>query len=551
MPSLRLCLDPFFDNKETVQTIDVRMVFDVPQKHKDDTLFHHILVCGPVPTMQYTANDIRIQDSSLNIVPVYTKDTKDGREREFCLGKDLPAGDLIVQYQARPREVNELTRCGPQVALERDGGGLTGAGQAFLLRLASDEVSYEVTIEWNLLLAPPETRAVCTFGEGQKVSTRINPSVLDDCFFAVGLLKSYPAKPTGGQYAMFWLEDPPFAAAALGKQLEGLLPKVFAFFHDQLALYQVFLRRNVYRCTSGRGLYQGFVFAWTSIVPREEDGIMEFLFHEIVHNWPRLGVTTGGPGDIVDGWFTEGIAEYYSLILPYRFGIFTERDFVNHLNRRVSGYYTNPDRRLTNEEVPGRFWQGGHVNRIPYQRGFMYFMKLAYQLHHSQGRSLDQLIIEMVKLRLTGQPHGIRVWLDMIEAELGASAIDDYRDMSNAKLIILPPACLNPIIENDKWIIERQDQEEFFLGFPEDNLLTDPRIVKGLNLRSRAAEAGVREGDTVTQSFSFFYDAERWDKSFHMTVHRRDNDKNTCELVELSWWPRSWEKVESYVSVLR
>ncbi|MCJ1395906.1 hypothetical protein MMC18_008792, partial [Xylographa bjoerkii] len=542
MPSLQLSLDPIFDDDGTAQIIHIRMVFSTPQKHKDDTLFHHILTRGPVPTMQYTSNDIHIQDSFLDVVPVYAKDIKNGREREFCLGKDLQAGDLTVQYQARPRDVNEFTKCGPQIALERDGGGLTGAGQAFLLRIASKEVSYDITIEWNLLRAPPGTRVVCTFGEGQRVSTRNKPSVLDDCFFAVGAMQSYPAKTTGAHFTMYWLEDPPFAAAALGEQLRRLLPKVFAFFHDQVTLYQVFIRRNVYRCTSGRGLYQGFVFAWTSIVPCDEDGITEFLFHEIVHNWPRLGLTTGGPEDMVDGWFTEGIAEYYSLILPYRFGIFTEQEFVNRLNRRISGYYTNPDRRVTNKEIPEKFWEGGHVNRIPYQRGFMYFMKVGYHLHHSEGRSLDQIIGEMVHLRLTGQPHGIRVWLDLVETELGPCAFDDYRDMLDAKLIILPSLCLNAVIDGERWIVERRDQEEFYLGFPEDNILVSPRVVKNLDPSSRAAEAGVREGDAVTQSFSFFYDAERWDKSFRMTVYRRKDNGNTNELVKLSWWPRSWEK---------
>ena len=545
MPDLNLYLSPSFDNDGAAQYIDVRMTFDTTQKHKDDMLFHQTLARGPVPTMQYTADVIQLRDSR-GIVPINTEDTKGGRQRNFRIERDLPPGRLIVDYRAMPREVNELTQCGPQIALEKDGRGLTGAGMAFIIGLASEDVLFDITIEWNLSSAPPGTRALCTFGEGQRVSTRQKASVLDECFFALGALKSYPPETTGGQYGMYWLDDPPFDASALGKQLECLLPKMIALFHDQESLYRIFIRRNVYKCVSGRGLHRGFVFAWTSVSPRDEDMITEFLYHEIVHNWPRLGFTTGGAEDLVDGWFNEGIAEYYSLILPYRFGIFKENEFVYRLNRRISGYYTNPDRSVPNKEVPEKFWQGGHINRIPYQRGFMYFMKLAYQLHQSKRRSLDALINEMVHLRTTDQPHGIKAWLSMVEVELGPGAFTDYRDMSDAKLIILPSDYLGTLIEDCKWTLERQDQEEFYLGFPEANLSTKPRIVRRLDPKSRAAEAGVREGDAVTQNFSYFFDAEGWDKSFTMTVTRSKDKGSPDELVELTWWPRTWEKVESY-----
>lgn len=67
----------------------------------------------------------------------------------------------------------------------------------------------------------------------------------------------------------------------------------------------------------------------------------------MIHNWPRLGFSAGGPTqeELADGWFNEVIAEFYSLVLPYR------------------------------------------------------FMKLTYQLKKLGCRSLDDLILEMVDLR--------------------------------------------------------------------------------------------------------------------------------------------------------
>jgi hypothetical protein len=170
----------------------------------------------------------------------------------------------------------------------------------------------------------------------------------------------------------------------------------------------------------------------------------------------------------------------------------------------------------------------------------MYFMKLAYQLKQAKGQSLDDLILKMVDLRIRSQPHGIQVWNLMLESEPGSSALADYNSMSNAIPIILLPDCLK-VTENPNWRIERQDQEEFYFGFPEDCLYATPTIIKDLDLRSRAAKAGVLEGDHVTAQFSFFVIAERWGRKFAMMV-RRDGE---AELKMIIWSPRSREKVES------
>ncbi|CZR62658.1 uncharacterized protein PAC_12555 [Phialocephala subalpina] len=417
---------------------------------------------------------------------------------------------------------------------------------SFIPRSALD-VIMDITIEWGLSSTPPGTRASCSLGEGTKVSAQLKPEVLDECFFAVGPLHSYPASETNGKFGMYWLENPPFDAPALGQRMESLLPEMTAFFRDDDPTYRIFIRRNIQKCVSSRGLHRGFVFAWTKVVPRDEDEIEEFLIHETIHNWPRLGFSISGPTqeELADGWFNEGIAEYYSLILPYRFGIWSEEEFIRRMNIRISGYYTNPDREVKNRDVQEKFWKGGHVNRIPYQRGFMCFMKLAYQLKKAGGRSLDELILEMVGLRRQEKPHGITIWLAMLEVELGGpDSVTEYHSMSNAVPIILPSDCLR-VTEDLEWSLRREDQEEFYLGFPEDCLRDKPAVVRNLDPESRAAAAGVRNGDLITPQYSFFVIAERWERTFDMIVRRSGLDSSEGFKV-LSWSPRSRKKVESY-----
>lgn len=257
----------------------------------------------------------------------------------------------------------------------------------FILRPANElEILVDTgVIEWLLDHTPPGTRAVCSLGDGAKIVSKLKPSVLDECFFAVGPLQSFPlpqdvASSEGsedGRFGMYWLETPNFDAPELGRKMERLLPKMASFFQDRDPTYRVFVRRNVQKCVSGRGLHRGFVFVWTTIAVRDSDCTDEFLMHETVHNWPRLGHSPGGPTieEMVDGWFNEGIAEYYSLILPYRFGVIKELDFIRRVNIRISGYYTNPDRVVKNKDIMGLFCRAGHVNQIPYQRGFMYFLQ--------------------------------------------------------------------------------------------------------------------------------------------------------------------------------
>ncbi|KAF3018835.1 hypothetical protein E8E14_005574 [Neopestalotiopsis sp. 37M] len=525
MPSLQITLTPHLDCDPEHHSIGVRMVLFVLSKAKDDILFHHVLVRGPIKTQQYTASDVMVRDID-GALPLYAVDSKDGRRRTFHAKRNIPPGEQSVEYTARPWDATETSPCGPQIALERDGGGLSAAGMAFMLRPAIDGV-LDTTIEWDLSSTPKSTRAVCSLGEGVKVTARIEGTVLDECFFAVGPLQSYPAGETKGSFGTYWLSSPPFDAPALGAKMQALYPKMATFFDDQEPTYRIFIRRNIQKCVSGRGLHRGFVFAWTTVAPRQEDGIDEFLVHETVHNWPRLGHSVGGPTmeEMADGWWNEGIAEYYSLFLPFRFGLFTEEDFIRRLNIHISGYYTNPDRHIKNKDIQSRFWAGGHLKK-------------------AGGRSLDELVSEMIHLRRQEQPHGIAIWNAILERELGPEATTSYRDMSEAVPIVLPSDVLR-VTEGLEWTLQRQDHEEFYLGFNEDSLSRSGGIVKDLDSSSRAAKAGILEGDVATLQHSFFFDADRWGQDFTLTVRRKATDGGE-ELRTLKWWPRSMNKVESY-----
>ncbi|EED15753.1 conserved hypothetical protein [Talaromyces stipitatus ATCC 10500] len=521
MAALSVNLRPVFDSEGAAQVIDITMFFTTYAKTKGDILFNYTLKRANVPTTQFTAQSVRLTDSHKSVIRLYTVDTERSTHREFRVEEDISTGErLTVQYQATPRQVNAYTSCGPPVAMEKDNGGLSGAGLALLLIPSAGDGNSDVV--HDIL---QELRAHLGKGSGLLC-------MKDYLFFpSVFLLVArYPAAAVDSPFRIYWLSEPPFNAYTLGKQLQKLVPRMAMFFGDDEKLFQVFIRRNEYKCASGL------------VCTRDEDIVQDFLMHEIVHNWPRLGFTTGGPEDLIDGWFNEGIAEYYSLILPYIFSILTEDQFIQRFNWRISGYYTNPDRAVHNKDVQDRFWLPGRVHRIPYQRGFMYFVQLAYKLHNLGKRPLDDLIRKMIKLRAANQPHGIHVWLSLIEIELGSMALEDYKDMSNGKQMILSPDVAGVWISNSKWKLEPVAQEEFYLGFPEENLSSESRVINGLDLQSRAAEAGLQDGDEITLEYGFLVDADVSPKLFTMNV-RRSNQET---LRKITWWPRSWHTVQSY-----
>ena len=85
----------------------------------------------------------------------------------------------------------------------------------------------------------------------------------------------------------------------------------------------------------------------------------------------------------------------------------------------------------------------------------------------------------MLQPRRTDKPYGINFWLSLAEAELGHQVLQHYEDVSNAKLLVLAPEYINVTLDIPSWMLERQDQEELYLGFAEESLSSHPRLVKG------------------------------------------------------------------------
>jgi hypothetical protein len=494
IPSLSVTLKPH-SNSGTVDYVDVTMVIEHPNVAAGSTLLRMPLVVASIPTARYDGDAIQALDGS----GALSLTQKDAPPTSFLSNRDwIPSratvGDVTLHYRAPPRVVTAVTRTGPLFDLREEAGGLHGAGWTFLAVPINSE-PYRIKLHWDLADMPAGSRGIWSFGEGD--ITKVAPAEqLVSSFYFAGPVKSYPAQPTG-RFAMYWLSEPPFDVAAAAGMIQKLFDYMSAFFHDDGASYRVFMRKTLAN-GGGTALTRSFMFGYSESKPPTAESLEGLIAHEMVHNWPTLS------GDHADtSWYTEGSAEYYSVVLSYRAGLSTPDEFLTRVNERASGYYLNPLQSLTNRGADAIYWKDSRAGHVPYGRGFMYLASVDAEIRARSGRkrSLDDIVLKLLErtraVEASGggkaQAPGIADWEELIAKELGSRGVRGYENMV-AGMPIAPPAntfgpCFRPV----RVALGRPLDP----GFDVSSLSGPKRVIKGLVAGSPAAQAGLLDGDEV------------------------------------------------------
>ncbi|HEY2357427.1 MAG TPA: hypothetical protein VGH86_08245, partial [Phenylobacterium sp.] len=151
-----------------------------------------------------------------------------------------------------------------------------------------------------------------------------------------------------------------------------------------------------------------------------------------------------------------------------------------------------PDR-----EIAARFWEDTRIRTLPYDRGAMYFAVLDGRIRRASDgkRSLDDLIIEMVRRRASGGPSDDAAWLDLVTRELGEDGRKLHAEMLAGGLMLPQSGDFGPCFTRTTAKFRRFD-----LGFEPKSLVGDVKTIRGLKPDSEAARAGLKDGDVVTYS---------------------------------------------------
>ncbi|WP_374469969.1 PDZ domain-containing protein [Phenylobacterium sp.] len=465
----------------------VRMTLAAPDLAPGAGLVRLPLTLVGIPSARYDGDALQARDDlgGLPLVQAEEPPTPQGVYRRWSVTRPTK-GDVVVTYEAPPRAVTAATNNGPLFDLRQEAGGFAGAGVGFLATPVADG-PWKVRLRWDLSASPPGSRGAWTYGEGP-VEIVLPSQALSFSYYAAGPLKSHPPDPKG--FSLYWLGEPPFDAPALGARIESLFKPMSAFFGDEGGAYRVFMRQNPYKGMGGSALGRSFMFGYHPPARPGIDDLQGLIAHEMAHNWPRM---QGEHGETA--WYSEGMAEYYSVLLSHRAGLLPPDRLLKTLNDKAAAYYSNPYRDLSNVEGAKRFWTDPIAQTIPYGRGFFYLLNTDAAIREASGgrRSLDDVAKAMRRRDVAGQTYGLADWLALVGAEIGVErARRDYERMAAGGLLVPAPR-FAPCFK-----VTPRASRAFELGFARASL-NDDRVVRGLQPGSAAAEAGLREGDVLTE----------------------------------------------------
>ena len=488
-PELSLVLKPHM-TAGAVDFIHVTTTIGSPNLKTDDNLLRMALVIVAIPTPRYDGDAIQARDNS-GALPLTLKDeqpTPSGQYRQWLVRR-ATSGDVVVQYDAPMRAVSSSTRPGPLFDLRAESGGLNGAGLAFLA-LPNTETEYRIRVSWDLSGMPAGSRGACSYGEGN-VSITDKVNALADAYYAAGPLRSYPNDPSSN-YAMYWLGEPSFDARLVAENIYKFHAYVANFFHDKGASYRVFVRKNPYHGGGGTTLTRSFMFGYSDEKVPDPAELQGLVAHEIVHNWPAMQGEHGATA-----WYSEGTAEYYSILLSYRAGIYDLQKFQKEINQRASAYYTNPFLSLTNQQAAEKFWSDSRAQRVPYGRGFMYLSRIDAEVRaKSHGkRSLDDLVLALLDRERNKEKYGVDEWLELVTKGLGPDAGTEFDAMTRGEMQVPAVNSFAPCLR-----AEKSEEKLLDYGFDAKVLEGSNKVVRGLEPDSAAAKAGLQNGDVIVES---------------------------------------------------
>lgn len=484
-PTLDLTLAPHATNG-AVDAVDLTLRLGRPNVPAGATLVQLPLVIVGIPGAKLEGDVLRADDSRgpLALSVQDQPPTPTQTLRQWRVDR-ATVGDVVVRARALPRKVDATTRNGPLFDLRAEAAGMHGAGMTFV-PVPESTVKHRVRVRWDLRGMPSGSRGVTSLGEA-RAETFDTPDVLSRLFYFAGPMQRHPSGGTPS-FAMYWLTPTPFDAPEVGRGIESFYGYAAKFFGDAGSSYRVFIRHNPYPSGGGTALTKSFMFGWGTGQRQTSLELQGLLAHEITHNWPKLDDPEHG----ATAWYSEGTAEYYSILLSRRAGAIDDDEWLRRVNERLSAYYANPYRGATNAEAAKAFWQDSRAQRVPYGRGFTYLLKLDAQLRAASGgqRRLDDLVLEVLRRQRGGESVGLEQWVAMVVRELGPAAKDDFDAMVTGRTIVPPADALAPCLR-----LEPVTERAFELGFQE----TNPTVVTKLVAGSNAERAGVREGDRIVE----------------------------------------------------
>ena len=530
-PLLSVTLEPGVINTEAgTGHIDVELAAEAADTPAGAPLLTMPIVVANTDTVAGTLQDLLVSDAR-GPVPLTVRDDSEAiaYSRHWIAGRDVK-GTLVIRYRAPVDNTPPVRGSGPPYGLRTEGGGVSGAGMAFLL-LPETQRPYRLAIRWKLAALGAGATGTSSYGDGDVVVATPGPAGrLSSSVFMAGPLRREPRGSAPG-FSSAWLGEPPFDPRPLMRWTHRLHGWMSGFFRDaETPPYRVFARFNPINAGGGAALTNSFLVTYGRNTDPED--LKGTLAHEMVHTW--TGSTAGQ-------WYGEGIAVHYQALLPWRARLITTAEFLEDLNQTAARYYANPLNDTPNAEIAPHFWEDSRIRVLPYDRGGLYFAVLDGRIRDSSGgrRSLDDLVRVMVDRRRKGETTDEAAWLALVTGELGEPGRALHGSMLAGGLMLPDSDDFGPCFRRTTGRIRR-----FELGFDPKSLVGAVKTIRGLKAGSEAAKAGLRDGDVVTYAAAI--DGIQGDPKRTLTLQVTRNGRTfpltyppRGEVVDIWQWARA------------
>lgn len=331
-------------------------------------------------------------------------------------------GSLKWEYTVYPRILPKGYTSSPYFDFRIEQGGFNSAGITFLL--LPEEGTWETRIHWDLSELPDGARGIWSLGI-KDAARETDAETLRFSYYMAGLINAEER----GDFGIYWFGDVPFDIEAASKRIRDLFSYMCEFFCDTEPIYRVFLRCDPFeKSGGGTALARSFMTGYSAATPPDIERWFNVIAHEMVHNWPSMSDEPAGKGT----WYTEGIAEYYSALLPLRAGLADIEETARQITSKAARYYESALRLMSNDELAEIYWSDRRAQVVPYGRGLVYIANVEAQLKRANRGSIDEISVRYQK----DHPMEPENWVGFLLERLGEPAIVEFEEMKAGKLIV-------------------------------------------------------------------------------------------------------------------
>ena len=489
---MEITLTPRRPNGEKVESIDVTLSVREPALAQGDTFLSMAIVRVMAPGA-LTRPETLVAEDAAGPLPLTIEedpaDPTDFRQDRRWIAARATQGDVTVRYTIEPRVITSATRPGPLIDTRTELTGFYGSGNT-MLALPVSGWPREVALSWNLTELEPGARGASSLGEGDVTAT-VTAQNLNNSFFFAGPLRSQP-EDGSGDFAIYWITPAAFDLDGAAAWTQQAYTYFNSFFGASDTPFRIFMRTTERFQGGGGGGFNSFIFGTVEGEDRDPDEVRGLLAHEALHHFVGGYGDGGGAGG--QQWYSEGVTNYYTVVLPYRAGLTSLEHYINDFNGYAKSYYTNPQSNLSNTEVTRLFFADSNAQIVPYNRGPLYVALTDAQIRAASSGKLrvDHLIFDFIDAQKEAE-DGVALWHDLAEIYLGEAGSAQFRAMMEGAPLDLPSDLFGPC-----FVAEDQMLQNFVIGFrpykDEEGATRAGPIVPD----SPAETAGIQRYDIIT-----------------------------------------------------